>query len=80
MWSDLERALAKADLTYPEVGQTAGALPTGYHHLQRTVLIGVGTTTFAAAPTRCSAGGSMAVRDCGLPRRRRRPSQAGWCC
>lgn len=41
--------LADAELTYPEVGQTAGDLPDGYHHLTRRVLIGHGHQRFADA-------------------------------
>jgi uncharacterized protein (UPF0548 family) len=49
MGSDLERVLAKAELTYPEVGQTAGVLPAGYRHLRRSLVIGAGSAAFAAA-------------------------------
>jgi uncharacterized protein (UPF0548 family) len=49
MRSDLERKLTKAELTYVEVGRTAGALPPGYHHLRRSVVIGIGSAVFAAA-------------------------------
>jgi uncharacterized protein (UPF0548 family) len=38
--------LAGAALTYREVGQTAGDLPEGYHHLTRRVLIGHGQQLF----------------------------------
>lgn len=41
--------LRGADLTYPEVGATAGPLPPGYHHLRRTVAIGSGVQTFTDA-------------------------------
>lgn len=43
------RRLREADLTYPEVGATAGVLPPGYHHLHRTVTLGAGPQVFAAA-------------------------------
>ena len=37
------------ELTYAEVGRTAGALPPGYHHVRRSVTIGVGSAAFEAA-------------------------------
>ncbi len=42
-------ALHDADLTYAEVGRTEGELPTGYHHLSRTLAIGVGPARFEEA-------------------------------
>lgn len=41
--------LATAELTYREVGATAGDLPAGYHQFTRSVLIGRGHEVFAAA-------------------------------
>ena len=41
--------LAMAELTYHEVGATAGDLPAGYHQLTRSVPIGRGHRVFAAA-------------------------------
>jgi len=38
-----------AELTYAEVGQTAGTLPDGYHHLRRSATIGTGAQAFADA-------------------------------
>lgn len=38
-----------ADLSYPEVGATAGVLPPGYHHVRRTAAIGAGLTFFRHA-------------------------------
>jgi len=38
---ELDRLLG-AELTYPEVGETAGPLPTGYHHLTEQAVIGHG--------------------------------------
>lgn len=39
--------LRQAPLTYAEVGQTGGdALPSGYHHLTRSVLVGRGDLLF----------------------------------
>lgn len=40
------------DVTYPEVGRTAGTLPDGYHHLRRSAVIGTGAPAFAAAADR----------------------------
>jgi uncharacterized protein (UPF0548 family) len=37
------------DLSYPEIGATAGELPTGYHHVRRGRLIGSGPETLDAA-------------------------------
>jgi uncharacterized protein (UPF0548 family) len=37
------------EVTYTEVGQTAGTLPDGYHHVRRSVTIGTGAQTFADA-------------------------------
>jgi uncharacterized protein (UPF0548 family) len=45
----LARRLREADLTYPKVGATAGPLPSGYHHLRRTVAIGSGAQAFTDA-------------------------------
>lgn len=39
----------KAPLTYTEVGATRGALPSGYHHLERRVRIGSGDEVFEAS-------------------------------
>jgi uncharacterized protein (UPF0548 family) len=39
--------LREADLTYREVGATAGVLPSGYHHLHRCTVIGSGHRVFA---------------------------------
>jgi uncharacterized protein (UPF0548 family) len=41
--------LAAAELTYREVGRTAGILPAGYHHLSQRVPIGHGPQLFADA-------------------------------
>ena len=40
-----------SELTYPEVGATAGALPAGYHHVRATRVIGKGRRDFDAAST-----------------------------
>jgi uncharacterized protein (UPF0548 family) len=47
--TELHDRLAGAELTYPEVGATAGDLRDGYHHLARRVLIGHGHQLFADA-------------------------------
>ena len=41
--------LALVDLTYDHVGATAGTLPSGYHHLRRSRLVGSGADAFVAA-------------------------------
>ena len=41
--------LAAQPLTYSEVGATAGPLPTGYHHLQKSAVIGSGRSRFGEA-------------------------------
>src|SRR4051812_2311039 len=41
--------LAALPLTYSEVGATAGQLPAGYHHVQRTAVIGRGRRRFTDA-------------------------------
>jgi uncharacterized protein (UPF0548 family) len=47
--TEIRDRLADAELTYPEIGATAGDLPEGYHHLTRRVLIGHGHQLFADA-------------------------------
>lgn len=42
---DLERL----SLTYPEVGATAGEMPTGYHHTRASAVIGTGRDRFERA-------------------------------
>jgi uncharacterized protein (UPF0548 family) len=41
--------LAALPLTYAEVGATAGALPAGYHHVQKSAVIGRGRRRFEDA-------------------------------
>lgn len=41
--------LAGQSLTYSEVGATAGPLPAGYHHVQKTAVIGRGRQRFEEA-------------------------------
>lgn len=47
--AELVASLASQTPTYAEVGATAGALPVGYHHLDRSLTVGHGTEAFAAA-------------------------------
>lgn len=39
----------RGELTYREVGATAGELPAGYHHVRESLAIGRGEDTFLAA-------------------------------
>jgi uncharacterized protein (UPF0548 family) len=48
MQEELE-ALRSADLTYPEIGQTRGDLPSGYQHICRRVVVGQGQARFNEA-------------------------------
>jgi uncharacterized protein (UPF0548 family) len=41
--------LAALPLTYSEVGATRGPLPTGYHHVQKSAVIGRGRNRFVEA-------------------------------
>jgi uncharacterized protein (UPF0548 family) len=41
--------VASCDLTYPEVGATAGPLPQGYHHVRESRKIGHGQDVFESA-------------------------------
>lgn len=41
--------LAAQPLTYDEVGATNGPLPAGYHHVQKSAVIGRGRSRFEAA-------------------------------
>jgi uncharacterized protein (UPF0548 family) len=41
--------LAALPLTYAEVGATAGPLPAGYHHVQKSAVIGHGRRRFEGA-------------------------------
>jgi uncharacterized protein (UPF0548 family) len=49
MSAQLASRLASAGLTYADVGATQGALPSGYHHLRGSRVIGSGPDDFAAA-------------------------------
>ena len=44
--------LAALPLTYAEVGATAGPLPAGYHHVQKSAVIGLGRSRFEEAADR----------------------------
>ena len=43
------RDLSALSLTYPEVGATAGPLPSGYHHVNKSAVIGHGRARFEEA-------------------------------
>ena len=43
--------LAALRLTYPEVGATRGPLPSGYHHVRGSAVIGLGRRRFDEAAT-----------------------------
>jgi uncharacterized protein (UPF0548 family) len=45
----VEADLSAADLTYDHVGATSGVMPRGYHHLNRQMIIGLGTAQFEDA-------------------------------
>jgi uncharacterized protein (UPF0548 family) len=47
--SEVRDRLADAELTYHEVGATAGDLPAGYHQLSRSATIGHGRQVFSEA-------------------------------
>ena len=47
--SEVLDRLADAELTYREVGATAGDLPAGYHQISRSATIGHGRQVFSAA-------------------------------
>jgi uncharacterized protein (UPF0548 family) len=49
MSAELASRLASAELTYQDVGGTSGVLPDGYHHLQRSLVVGAGAEVFAGA-------------------------------
>lgn len=45
------------DLTYPEVGLSLGDLPNGYHHVERTAIVGRGQARFDEAAGRVMTWG-----------------------
>ena len=56
--------LAALPLTYPEVGATAGPLPAGYHHVQKSAVIGRGRRRFDEAAAKGMQWGML--RGAGL--------------
>ena len=44
--------LSATPLSYPEQGATSGEMPSGYHHMRRTAVIGYGRAAFDAAARR----------------------------
>jgi uncharacterized protein (UPF0548 family) len=56
--------LAALSLTYSEVGATAGPLPAGYHHVQKSAVIGRGRHRFEQAADAGMAWGML--RGAGL--------------
>ena len=56
--------LAALPLTYPEVGATAGPLPAGYHHVQKSAVIGRGRRRFDEAAAKGRQWGML--RGAGL--------------
>lgn len=49
MDAEMAGRLRDAGLTYSEGGRTAGVLPSGYHHLRRSAMIGSGAHVLADA-------------------------------
>ena len=56
--------LAALPLTYAEVGATTGPLPDGYHHVQKSAVIGRGRRRFDEAAAKCMQWGML--RGAGL--------------
>jgi uncharacterized protein (UPF0548 family) len=56
--------LAALPLTYDEVGATAGPLPAGYHHVQKSAIIGHGRPRFEKAAEKAMRWGML--RGAGL--------------
>ncbi|CAA0096312.1 Uncharacterised protein [Mycolicibacterium vanbaalenii] len=57
-------ALSGKPLTYTEVGATAGPMPSGYHHLRKSSVIGCGRDRFDQAAARGMRWGML--RGAGL--------------
>ncbi|MGB7357309.1 MAG: DUF1990 family protein, partial [Mycobacterium sp.] len=57
-------ALSGMPLTYTEVGATAGPMPSGYHHLHKSSVIGRGRDRFDEAAARGMRWGML--RGAGL--------------
>jgi uncharacterized protein (UPF0548 family) len=51
--------LSALPLTYSEVGATAGPLPAGYHHVQKSAVIGRGRQRFEDAATAAMRWGML---------------------
>src|SRR5215469_14773479 len=51
MTPEVAARLRALDLTYPDVGATAGDLPDGYGRVRRSALLGSGSEVFAEAVT-----------------------------
>jgi uncharacterized protein (UPF0548 family) len=51
--------LAKLELTYCDVGGTAGPLPQGYHHVRKTAVIGRGRARFEEAAAKAMRWGML---------------------
>lgn len=51
--------LAPLELTYSEVGATAGPLPAGYHHVHESAVIGHGRERFEEAAARVMRWGML---------------------
>ena len=51
--------LATLQLTYQEVGATAGPLPDGYHHVRKSAVIGHGRPRFEQAAARVMRWGML---------------------
>src|SRR5688500_12365449 len=51
--------LAALQLTYRDVGATAGPLPEGYHHVRKTAVIGHGRPRFEDAATKVMRWGML---------------------
>jgi uncharacterized protein (UPF0548 family) len=51
--------LAALKLTYTQVGATAGPLPEGYHHVQRSAVIGTGRPRFEDAAAKVMRWGML---------------------
>ena len=51
--------LATLQLTYRDVGATAGRLPDGYHHVRKSAVIGSGRTRFEEAAAKVMRWGML---------------------
>lgn len=53
--------LAGLAFTYPDVGATAGELPSDYHHVRASAQMGPAERDSTQPPTRCCAGACSGV-------------------